>query len=299
MEQRQNRPRNARNSKAARDAEAHRRAQRAAQHKPKPRKKRRVVRVKNHRFWKDLFIMLAITVAVILSISIFFKVKTVDVTGMAYYNAEQIRDASGIMQGDNLLTLSKASIASKIQAELPYVREVQIKRELPSRVIIAVKEFDVSYAVKDAQGNDWLITADGNLLEQVDARTASEHVGVTGFTVQDPVVGQQFVVQSTQEDVAATAQQQAVVQLLSALEQSDIADHVASINVAASFDLSFWYGDQFHVLLGTADELEYKLQYLSEVIKNLDSYASGEIDVSFSNERKAIFRSEQETIGKN
>lgn len=290
MEQRQNR---SRNSKAARDAEARRRAQKAAQRKPKPRKKRRAVRVKNHRFWKDLFIMLAITVAVILSISIFFKVKTVDVTGMEYYNAEQIRAASGIMQGDNLLTLSKATAASKIQAELPYVREVQIKRELPSRVVIAVKEFDVSYAVKDAQGNDWLITAGGDLLEQVDARTASEHVAVTGFTVQDPVAGQQFVVQTTQEDAASTAQQQAVVKLLSALEQSDIADHVASIDVSASFDLSFWYGDQFHVLLGTADELEYKLQYLSEVIKNLDSYASGEIDVSFSNERKAIFRSEQ------
>lgn len=290
MEQRQNR---SRNSKAARDAEARRRAQKAAQRKPKPRKKRRAVRVKNHRFWKDLFIMLAITVAVILSISIFFKVKTVDVTGMEYYNAEQIRAVSGIMQGDNLLTLSKATAASKIQAELPYVREVQIKRELPSRVVIAVKEFDVSYAVKDAQGNDWLITAGGDLLEQVDARTASEHVAVTGFTVQDPVAGQQFVVQTTQEDAASTAQQQAVVKLLSALEQSDIADHVASIDVSASFDLSFWYGDQFHVLLGTADELEYKLQYLSEVIKNLDSYASGEIDVSFSNERKAIFRSEQ------
>ena len=285
-----------RNSQAARDAEARRKARKAAAKpvKRKPKKKRQTVRVKNRRFWKDLFIMLAITAAVILSMVIFFKVKTVDATGMEHYSAEQILQASGIEAGDNLLTLSKATVASRIQAELPYVREVQIKRELPNRVIIAVKEFDVSYAVKDAEGNNWLITATGSLLEQVDERTAAEHVSVTGFVLDQPVAGQQFSIQAAQEnDTAATVQQQTVIQLLTLLEQSEVADHVVSVDVPASFDLSFWYGNQYHVLLGSAEELEYKLQYLAEVIKNLDSYASGEIDLSFTNEKKAIFRASQ------
>lgn len=285
-----------RNSRAARDAEARRKARKAAAKtvKRKTKKKHKANRVKNRRFWKDLFIMLAITAAVVLSMVIFFKVKTVEATGMEHYTAEQIIQASGVEVGDNLLTLSKATIASRIQAELPYVREVQIKRELPNRVVLAVKEFDVSYAVKDSSGNNWLMTASGSLLEQVDERTAAEHVEITGFVLEQPVAGAEIVIQSSQNnDTAATVQKQTVIELLTLLEQSEIADQVVSVDVPESFDLSFWYGDQFHVFLGSSGDLEYKLQYLVEVIKNLDSYASGEIDLSFTSEQKAIFRAFQ------
>lgn len=285
-----------RNSKAARDAEARRKARKAAAKpvKRKTKKKHKPNRVKDRRFWKDLFIMLAITAAVVLSMVIFFKVKAIETTGMEHYTAEQIIQASGVEVGDNLLTLSKATVASRIQAELPYVREVQIKRELPNRVIIAVKEFDVSYAVKDNAGNNWLMTASGNLLEQVDERTAAEHVTISGFVLEQPEAGAEIAIQATQgNDTAAAVQKQTAIELLTLLEQSEIADQVVSVDVPVSFDLSFWYGDQFHVLLGTADDLEYKLQYLVEVIKNLDSYASGEIDLSFTSEQKAIFRAFQ------
>lgn len=282
-----------RTSKAAMDAEARRQAQKAAggTAKRKRKKKRKAPRVKNRRFWKDLFIMLAVTAAVILSLSIFFKVKTVEVTGNSYYTSEQVSDASGVEQGDNLLALSKATVAGRICAELPYVREVQIRRSLPDKLVIAIQEFDVCYAVRDTAGQYWLMTAAGGILEQVDEKTASDYLQVTGFTVKNPEVGKEFELQPAEgSDSAAETQKEAVVTLLTLLEQSDIGDHVVSVDVPSSFDISFWYGDQYQVRLGTTEDLEYKLQYLAEVIRRLDSYATGEIDLTFTSENKAIFR---------
>ncbi len=256
-----------------------------------PRKKRKPVRIKDRNFWKDLFIMLAITAAVILSMVIFFKVKTVEVTGMEHYTQEQIIEASGIAQGDNLLTLSKATVASRIRAELPYVSEVQVKRSLPNRVILAVKEFDVSYTVTDSAGNPWLMTAGGMLLEQVDDRTAAGHVTITGFTLENPAPGTRLTIHADEgNESAAKVQEETVCSLMTLLEASEFGNQVVSVDVPLSFDLSFWYQDQYHVLLGTAEDLEYKLQYFEEVIRQLDSYETGEIDLSFTSDRKAIFR---------
>lgn len=281
-----------RTSKAAMDAEARRQAQRAAAAptKRKRKKKRKAPRVKNRRFWKDLFIMLAVTAAVILSLSIFFKVKTVEVTGNSYYTPEQIIDASGVETGDNLLALSKATIAGRIRAELPYVREVQIRRSLPDRLVVAIKEFDVCYAVQDTSGGYWLMTAAGGLLEQVDKKTAGDYLQVTGFTVKDPVAGTQIELAPAEQGESTATQKEAVITLLTLLEQSEVGDHVASVDVPSSYDISFWYGDQYLVQLGTTQELEYKLQYLAEVIRRLDSYTTGQIDLTFTSENKAIFR---------
>lgn len=267
------------------------------QKKRKPttrKKKRKVARIKDHRFWKNFFIMVSIAAAVILSMIIFFKVRTVDAAGMEHYTAQQIIDASGIQEGDNLLMLSKAEIAGRIRSTLPYVSQVQIKRELPNRVILAVEEFEISYAIKDNNGNDWLMTTGGKLLEQVDARQAKQHIPVGGFTVSDPVAGSEIVITANKENAAAAnVQKAAVVELLTLLEETSFADHVQSVEVPASFELSFQYDSQYRVLLGSSENLQYKLDYFVEVLKSLDSYTAGEIDLSFSSEQKAIFRAAQ------
>lgn len=276
-----------RTSKAAMDAEARREAQK------KQKKKSRTPRRHNKRLWKNLLIMLAVTAAVILSLMIFFKIRNINVTGNVYYTAEQITQASGIEVGDNLLALNKATVASRIMTALPYVKEVQIRRSLPNNVVIAVKEYNVSYAVKDEAGNNWLVTAAGGVLEQVDEKTAETHMTLTGFTIADPKAGESLTLTAAEgaTESQLKTQREAITTLLTLLEQSDIADQIVSADIPSSYNISFWYGDQYHVLLGSTDDMEYKLQYLEEVIAQLDDYRTGEIDLTFTSEKKAIFRS--------
>ena len=50
-----------------------------------------------------LLIMVAVVVAIVLGVAIFFRIRTVEVQGNSIYSWEQVANASGISPGDNLL----------------------------------------------------------------------------------------------------------------------------------------------------------------------------------------------------
>ena len=68
------------------------------------------------RFILHMATVLAVVVALILGMSLFFKVETVTVAGMEKYSAWDVRQASGISDGENLLSISKAKISDSIIA---------------------------------------------------------------------------------------------------------------------------------------------------------------------------------------
>ena len=70
--------------------------------------------------WK-LLTTAAVVVALLVGLTIFFKVQNVVVTGNGKYTAETVIAASGIETGENLLTFGKSRAAGRILAELPYV----------------------------------------------------------------------------------------------------------------------------------------------------------------------------------
>ena len=101
-----------------------------------------------NRLLIQLMTVTAIVLALILGMSVFFKVKTITVAGAEVYDPYTIQQASGISEGDNLLTFSRARAGAKIRAELGYVDTVRIGIKLPDTVIIYIEEYAVSYAIK-------------------------------------------------------------------------------------------------------------------------------------------------------
>ena len=84
--------------------------------------------------------VIAIVMAVVFGMSIFFKVSQVEVVGTEKYTVSQIQEAAGLMNGTNLLTLNKGQIASRILTKLPYVNKVlSIGIRLPDTVVIQVE----------------------------------------------------------------------------------------------------------------------------------------------------------------
>ena len=70
------------------------------------------------RLWLQLATVFAIVLALVFGMAIFFKVETVKVAGVDKYTEYQIREASGIQDGDNMLSLSKSTISSRIMQSL-------------------------------------------------------------------------------------------------------------------------------------------------------------------------------------
>ena len=107
----------------------------------------------------SLVVAVIVVLALVLGMSIFFKVDAdkIQVSGTEKYTAWQIREASGIKDGENLLSISEPKISSNIEAALPYVNKVRVGIKLPDTVKIEIEELDVVYAIESSDGKAFMV----------------------------------------------------------------------------------------------------------------------------------------------
>lgn len=258
-----------------------------------------------NRLVLQLAIVMAVVLAITLGLSVFFKVENVVVYGNEAYSAWAVQEASGIEGGEKLLTFGRIRACGKIKAALPYVDTVRIGINLPNTVNIYITEFDVVYSIRSENGTWWLMTSDGRIVEQTDSGTASSYTKVLGVELDSPTLGEQAVAyqevvvteattetQATDATVAApvtvTAAQRldAALEILTSLERNDLVGEVASVDVTSLNSIEMWYGNQYQVRLGSANDpnhdLDYKIAAMKASVAQLSDYQTGILDVSFT-----------------
>ena len=248
-----------------------------------------------NRLILHLATVVAVVLALLLGLSIFFKVGRVEVSGCSQYTPWQVQQASGIEIGDQLLTFSVPRAVALIRSELPYVKTVRIGITLPDTVNIEIVETRVTYALADPDGNWWLMDSDGKIVEQAAAGKETDHTVISGLIIEPPIAGGQAQAReemlpttlpdATQPPVTVTAAQRLTVllQLATYLEQNGIIGDIASIDLTNLYDMELWYGDQFHVLLGDTVSLDTKIRYLKGFADDYTAnrpYESGLLDIS-------------------
>ena len=247
-----------------------------------------------NRFLLKLLTVVAVVIAIIFGTSIFFKVDTFVVSGANKYTPWQVREASGIREGDNLLTFGVPAACGKIKTALPYVEDVRIGIELPDTVHIEIVERNVVYAIGAEDGSNWLITSTGDIVEQTSASSVGGYTQILGITLADPAQGQQARAASAPQETLPEGETAPVVtgvdpaQKLSAalsilqyLESNGVIGEAASVDVSDIGNLQLWYGQQYQVLLGDISRMDYKIECMKAAIEQMDSYQSGILDVSF------------------
>ena len=250
----------------------------------------------------QLVTVTAVVLALVIGLSVFFKVGHIYVSGAEVYSESSITEVCGINKGDNLLTFSHARAAALIRANRPYVREVRFGIKLPDTVNIIIEEDDVVYAIKDQTGQWWLMNSDGRVVEQGNNAKVANHTQVLGVALQDPVPDERGVAlesaPAVEEDATAaegetapssvpvttTGAQRldAVLQILKALEDNDIVGSAASVDVSRIDDIILWYGTRYQVNLGDNTRLEHKIACMNAVIAQMSEYQSGVLDCSFT-----------------
>lgn len=247
-----------------------------------------------NRFILHLISIVAVVLALTFGISLFFTVKNVEVSGTEKYTPWQIREASGIQEGENLLSVSEARLSSRIEDNLPYVNKVRVKIRLPDTVCIYIEELDVVYSVASGDGQWWLMRADGRIVDKTNAAEAERYTKLEGLKLADPAIGQQAVAAENVPDatvpdaetvpVTVTGAQrlQTAITIMEFLEGSGIIGDASSISVENMNDLQLWYGDRFQVLLGDTTDLGYKISAMRSAIDQMGQYQSGMLDVSFT-----------------
>ena len=249
-----------------------------------------------NRFLLRLATVLAVVLAVVFGMSIFFKVDEAKITvsGNNKYTAWDIREASGIIHGENLLTLSDAAISDRILDQLPYVKWARVGIELPATVHIEVVEREVVYSVESETDGWWLISADGLVVDQTTAAEAPEYTQVLGMQISAPQIGVQAVaaepVPETSEEgevapvtVYGRERLEAAISVLQYMEQAGIIGDATSVDVSNMSGLEIWFGKQYQVTLGDTANLQYKIQVMKGAIDQMGEYhEQGVLDVSFT-----------------
>lgn len=247
-----------------------------------------------NRLLVQLITVTAIVVALVMGLSVFFKVEHITVSGANVYSEWSVREACGIDEGDNLLTFSHARAAALIKANLPYVNTVRFGIKLPDTVNIIIDEADVVYAIKSNNGDWWLMNSNGRVVEQGNNAKASSHTQVLGVTLDNPAPDEKGIATEatpveTEEGgevvpVTTTGAQRltAALQILKALEENDIVGSAASVDVSRIDDIILWYGTRYQVNLGDSSRLDYKIACMNDVILQMSDYQSGILDISFT-----------------
>ncbi|MBQ8880566.1 MAG: FtsQ-type POTRA domain-containing protein [Oscillospiraceae bacterium] len=245
-----------------------------------------------NRFLLRLATVAAVVLALVVGMSIFFKVGQVTVSGAEKYTEWDIQQASGIRAGDGLLGLSKAQISARICQKLPYVETVRVGIKLPDTVHIEITERTVAYAVEDTASAWWLLNAQGRIIDSTNADAAKNYTRILGVKLQNAAVGEQAVaaepVAETTGDTpvlpAASAKSQldAAVQLIAALEKNGVMGTVDTVDAANPEGLSLLYEARFQVSLGDTSRLDYKISAMKAAIVKMGQYESGYLDVSFT-----------------
>lgn len=257
------------------------------------------------QFLLKLITMVAVVLALVFGMTIFFRVQNLRVTGNKKYDAKQVLASSGLEEGESLLALNKSKAAGQILEALPYVSEVQVGIKLPNTVTIDIVELEITYAVEGPNETWWLMDARGKLLEEVSKEEAMKHTHVVGIQAEKPVAG--ATLQVTQKDQEDTKEQnsadiantvgfaqnrmEAAISILKALEESDRTGKATKVDVSSLYDLQIWYGEKYQILLSGATDLEYKIRYMVQAVDRLeaDGYRGGTLDLSIKEAGKATF----------
>lgn len=245
-----------------------------------------------NRFLLRLLTAAAVVIAITFGISIFFKVETITVSGMQKYTAWDVKEASGIQEGDNLMTLNRAKADAAVKVNLPYVKSVRISIKLPDTVNIIIEESEVVYAIKADDGSTWLISSDGRVVEQTSASAASNYTNILGVQLSSPKSGGQAAAsegtptvtgeENQPQTVTAAERLETALTILQYLEANSVIGEADSVDVTDMGDLELWYEQRYQVKLGDSTRLSYKISAMKAAIDQLDDYQSGELDVSFT-----------------
>ena len=243
------------------------------------------------RLYLQLITILAIALAFSLGVSIFFKVETITVSGTNRYSAWTVAEASGIQKGDNLLFFGRAGAQVRIKQALNYVENVRIGIKLPGTVNIFIEEVPVVYSVKDHDGNWWIMTSDGKLLEKANGAEAGNHTVIEGVVLNDPTEGEQATAWEAPPELdtdgnpipsATTNADRLKAALLIAqqLERNEILGEAASICVESLQQLKVQYGSRYEVRLGDVSEMDGKIAAMKSAIAQMGEFQTGILEVS-------------------
>lgn len=295
------------------------------------RKKRRLTRaaVRRRRAIRRLtalaLLLCVIGVGVYLTVTMLFKINTleVEVDGevvqeVGGYSSAEILQALGVHAEENIFSFDPAEKAAALEKQFPLLENIRVERDYPNTVVVRTNAAAAVYAMQTSGG--WLSLSAGlKILDKDSAQPdlivlcGGEPVSTTPGTQLEFETGPSGPSSgSAASDSAASSEAgpptdkrlESLNTLLTALDSSELGADVTRIEFEDPEQMAFLYQGRISVLLGTLNELDYKLRLAKYVLLNEDGKGcsptdTGMLDLSHlsaSSSRKFRFAQGEPTL---
>ncbi len=240
---------------------------------PTRRRKRRRRRGR-YGIYYLLVIVIAVILGVVLSRTVFFKIKQVSIDGSARYQSQAVLEASGIRVGDNLLKVDKEQARKGIIGRFPYIEDCVVEKDYPDAVLLHLSEAVPFFAVR-RETDSVLLSKAGRVLEFCYGAPPETAVTVVGVELEDPVLC---------ESVPADANESVTMlrYLSQTLEELDFSG-ITYIDLTDRLNMWVIYKERIRIELGSESNLRNKLSFAKYAIENkIDEDFVGIVDVTIS-----------------
>ncbi|WP_444659682.1 cell division protein FtsQ/DivIB [Caproiciproducens sp. R2] len=213
---------------------------------------------RRRRFLLLFYVFLFLTViagAVAVSLTVLFKIETIEVAGTSRYPAQAIVQAGGIRKGENLFLAHTKSAAAAIQQKLPYIGTAKVSRRLPARIVIEVTEEAVSGAI-EYKGKYAVVGANGKVLELAE-KMPENCTSIKGLSLSKAEAGKAVVY--------ADASQKETFQSLSAAVSGNKFEKITEMDFSNPYKIQVVYDGRIIMNLGLPSDFDYKIRFAKSI----------------------------------
>ena len=256
--------------------------------------------------------LLVVGIGMVLSLTVLFKVEIFRIENMdestpantGIYTEDAILGALGVPVGENMFQFSAAQKEKSMVVSLPYLERVEIRRRLPSTLVIRVEPAVETWCAQSDSG--WLTLSDGLKIMAIGETQPEGLPALLGLDIEAPVAGYYLklatpnatatpapaasgVSSSQTSSTASTSSPSTgeenghdpledVNRLLELLWTYELKDDCTSIQFGEAHELYFIYQNRAKVLLGTFNNLDYKLKFAAYLLHNEDGKGIGDTE---------------------
>lgn len=221
---------------------------------------RKIVRRKERRarLTKTIAVLLSLVCGV-LALTAFFRVEQLEIVGLTRYDTQDVLNTFGIEKGDNLFFCDSMRGQKRLLAQYPYFESVSVERDLPSRMVVTVKEAQPIAAVNSTQGGWFVLDKDCRVLERTDQEGAKDAAEVLGLRTPGAEPGQTLPAEDP--DVL-----EALKTLANGLDKVGLGGKATLYNLQDLDSIWFLYEKRFAVCVGNTKNLDHKLAILQALV---------------------------------
>ena len=294
------------------------------------RKKRRLTRaaLKRRRMLRRLMafvtLLAVIAAGVYLTMTMLFKIGTIQVQTedgtvvqeAGGYSSSEIIQALGVAPEENIFSFDLGEKEAALERQFPLLESIRVVRDYPNTVVVQVTEAVPAYAMQTQSG--WLTLSDQfkilacgsaqpeglKTLYGGEAKTTApgEQLSFAAEDAADSTAASDSAAASSPEE--ADKKIETLTALQAKLEEYELLDDVTRMEFADTDQVAFLYQDRVSVLLGTLNDLDYKLDRARYVLTNADGKGcaptdTGRLDfshVSAGSTRKIYFAQGEPTL---